>query len=70
MLRVRGTVRRGRLVVDDPTELPEGSEVILVTAEDDEWTPELSTELLRRYEDVSRGGSISGDELISKLRAR
>ena len=73
MLRVRGRVHRGRLVVDEPTELPEGSEVDLVLASeasDDEWTPELDAELLRRYEDVSSGDHITGDELVARLRAR
>lgn len=74
MLRVRARVSRGRLLVDEPTELPDGSEVELVEAHDlddaDEWPPELGAELVRRYHDVSHGDHISGDELIARLRAR
>lgn len=33
MISVRGRVRNGRLVVDEPTDLPEGAEVELVAEE-------------------------------------
>ena len=72
MLRVRGRVVRGRLVVDEPTELPEGSEVALVAESDDaeDWTPEHDAELLRRYRDVQDGNYLTTDEVLAVLRAR
>lgn len=61
-------------MVDEPTELPEGSEVELVTAGDiedpDEWSPELDAELLRRHDDVRAGNHVTADEFLATLRAR
>jgi len=36
MLSVRARVKSGRLVLDEPTDLPDGSEVVLVAADVDD----------------------------------
>ena len=74
MLRVRAIVKKGRLILDEATELPEGAEVELVAADsandEPEWSAELDAELLRRYRDTTRGPGISGEELVARLRGR
>ncbi len=75
MLNVRGRVRGGRLLVDEPTDLPEGSEVELVAADDVEadleaWSPELDAELARRYAAARDGEVVSAEDFLEKLRAR
>ena len=73
MLRVRGRVQRGRLVVDEPTELPEGFEVDLFAAEgddDEDWAPELDRELVRRYAEAAGGEGLAAEAFLAKLRAR
>jgi hypothetical protein len=37
MLTVLARVRNGRLIVDEPTDLPEGTEIGLATSEDEPW---------------------------------
>lgn len=60
--------------MDEPTELPEGSEVSLVAESDEadaaDWTPEHDAELLRRYRDVQDGNYLTKDEVLAILRAR
>ncbi len=46
MSTVRARVKNGRLVLDEPTDLPEGTEVELLTADDiDELDPEERAKL-------------------------
>jgi hypothetical protein len=68
MLRVKGRVTRGALVVSEPVDLPEGAEVELVVV-DDSWDPELDAELERRLDLVERRGGVEGSVLARKLRA-
>jgi len=74
MLRVRARVHHGRLLVDEPTELPEGAEVVLVAADAsdvaDDWSPELDAELVRRYREVESGTFETAEEVLAYLRAR
>ena len=73
---LKARVRNGRLVLDEPTDLPEGAEVALVLADDDgdDMTPEEREELhkgLRRsIAEMREGRLIDGKEVIAKLRAR
>ena len=66
-------VKNGRLVVDEPTDLPEGLEVKLVVA-DDEFEPEEKARLLQAIEegieDIERGDHMDGFEFIAQLRAK
>ncbi|MBN8610120.1 MAG: hypothetical protein J0L92_06035 [Deltaproteobacteria bacterium] len=69
MLRVRGQVRGGQIVVDDAPELPEGSEVELVMLEEP-WPAELDEELERRLASANESNTIDAVELIARLRSR
>ncbi len=74
MRALKGRVRGGRLVLDEPTQLPEGAEVELVAVEDDDLEPEEHARLLQAIEqgveDIERGDHVDGFEFVAQLRAR
>jgi len=57
--------------VDEPTDLPEGTEVELVRADDDDLSPEeraeLDAVLLKATENVRAGRTIDADEVLAEL---
>ena len=67
MSHVRGRVIRGRLIVDEPSQLPEG-EVSLVVVSEEEWPKELDVELASRADDVEAGRFHSLEEVLKLLR--
>ena len=71
MLTVRARVRNGRLVVDEPTDLPEGSEVELATMEDEPWdlTTEQRTELKARLASSDPTKHVPAADVFARLRA-
>jgi hypothetical protein len=74
-LTLRARVRGGRLVLDEPIDLPEGSEVDLVLADeqddlDDEDRARLHAALDRARGEVLRGETLDKDEFLDRLRAK
>jgi hypothetical protein len=73
MQPLKAHVHNGRLVLDEPTDLPEGTEVELV-AVDDDFDPEERARLLQAIddgiEDFERGDHMDGFEFIAQMRAR
>lgn len=72
-LTMKAQVRGGRLVLDEPTDLPEGSEVELVLADegdelDDEDRARLHASLQRSDEQLQAGRGIDADEALARLR--
>jgi hypothetical protein len=77
VVSIKAKVRGGRLVVDEATDLPEGTEVELVAvmdhAEDalrDDDRRALHDSLARAAEDIAGGRLVDGDEVLQQLRAR
>jgi hypothetical protein len=80
MQSMKARVRNGRLILDEPTDLPEGAEVELVTVDDvlanggdyldDEERQRLHRSLERGLADVEAGRTVSGRQVIDDLRAR
>lgn len=76
MISVRARVRNGRLVVDEPTDLPDGMELDLVPVEVDidgpipVGPPMTDEESARVAATLKRGKFISTEELRAKLAAR
>jgi len=72
MQPLKAHVHNGRLVLDEPTDLPEGTEVELI-AVDDDFDPEERARLLQAIdegiEDFERGDHIDGFDLIAQMRA-
>jgi hypothetical protein len=73
MQPLKAHVKNGRLVLDEPTNLPEGTEVE-VLALDEDFAPEERARLLRALDDgaddIERGDHVDGFDFIAQLRAR
>lgn len=71
MQALKAHVHNGRLVLDEPTDLPEGTEVELLALDD--LDPEERARLLQAIDegvdDVERGDHVDGFEFIAQLRA-
>jgi hypothetical protein len=67
-------VHNGRLVLDEPTDLPEGTEVRLSIADDDEMNDEerarLHAALERSMAQAKAGKLTDGDIVLGRLFAR
>ncbi|GAC1365439.1 MAG: hypothetical protein NVS3B10_31010 [Polyangiales bacterium] len=73
---VRARVRKGRLILDAPTDLPDGAEVSLEVV-DDVLAAELGDERAALEESIERaraqgqrGEGIDGAEYVASLRAK
>ena len=78
MRALKAHVRNGHFVIDEPTDLPEGTEVELhlVTPEhpwadmDPEERAELEEETEAGYRDVENGDVVDAREFLAQLRAK
>ena len=75
MQPLRAHVRKGRLVLDEPTDLPEGEIVELVPLGDaaglgDAEHAALQRELELSMADAEAGNLIEADQVLAELRAR
>jgi hypothetical protein len=73
-LTLKARVRGGRLILDEPVDLPDGSEIELVPADegddlDDEDRARLHAALERSAEQFRAGTGIPADEVLGSLRA-
>lgn len=73
MQALKAVVKNGRLVLDEPTKLPEGTEVELLLV-DDALDPEERARLLRSIEDgfadIERGDHMDAFEFVARVRAK
>jgi len=79
MQSVKAHVKNGRLVLDEPTDLPEGEEVELVPLDevlarggdylDDEERERLHRSIERGLEDVKAGRTVDASQVMAELRA-
>lgn len=74
-MSVRALVRNGRLIVDQPTDLPEGTVLdLVVDDEGDQLDPRerdaLNAAITRSLEDAAAGRTAPAQEILDKLRAR
>lgn len=72
---IRARVTNGRIVVDEPTDLPEGTELDLVLNDggddlDDEELAALNEHLEKSFEQIRLGKGRPADEVLAELRAR
>jgi hypothetical protein len=80
MRSLKAHVRDGRLVLDEPTELPEGADVELVPLDevlasggdylDAEERRRLEESIDRGLEDVRAGRTVDAGDVVARLRAR
>ena len=73
MKALKAHVRSGRLVLDEPTNLPEGAEVRLAVIDDDELDDaeraKLHAAIVAAEAELDAGQVVSEDELWARLRA-
>lgn len=72
---MKAQVHQGRLVLDEPTSLPEGTELHLtIVDEADELTEEergvLDAELMESWAQAVTGQVSSAEQVLTRLRAR
>ena len=75
MQPLKAHVQNGRLVLDEPTDLPEGEVVYLVPMDpgddlDDEERAALHAELAASIAEAKAGELIDADVVMAELRAR
>ncbi len=74
MKTLHATVRNGRLIMDEPTDLPEGVVVELIPSDgdalDEEERAALHADLDESWAQAETGKTGPADELIRELRAR
>lgn len=80
MQPLRAHVKNGRLLLDEPTDRPEGEVVELLPADevlanggdylDDQERERLHRSIERGLEDVKAGRTVEGHKVIEGLRAR
>lgn len=67
---LKAQVKNGRIVLDEPTDLPEGEVVYLVAADlGDEERAALQEDLRESIEEMRRGDLIDADDALAVLRA-
>ena len=74
-MRLKARVKAGRLVVDEPTDLPEGTEIELLPLDpgdllDEEDRAALHQALKDSDEDIKAGRLIDADVILLELRSR
>jgi hypothetical protein len=75
MAKLKARVQNGRLVLDEATDLPEGTEIDLVPADwwddlDDEDRKRLEEALARSESDVEHGRVEPAADVLRRLRLR
>ncbi len=74
MQSLKAHVHNGRLLLDEPTDLPEGSEVRVTIVDDDEMDDEerarLHASLERSMAQANAGKLIDADVVLGRLLAR
>ena len=73
-MTIKARVHAGRLVVDEPTDLPEGTELEFLPLDPGDWLNDEDRaalhEALRQSDaDVSSGRLVDADEILRELRA-
>lgn len=74
MRAIKAHVKGGRVVLDEPTELPDGTEVELTVVDDDDYEPgeraRLDASLELSATQASAGQLIDGEAVIGALLSR
>ena len=74
-MTIKARVRAGRLIVDEPTELPEGTELQLLPLDPGDWLDEadraaLHDALRESDADVAAGRLVDAEEILKEIRSR
>ena len=74
-MTIKARVREGRLILDEPTDLPEGTEVEMLPLDPGDWLDETDRaalhEALRQSDaDIATGRLVDAEEILRELRSR
>ena len=74
-MTLKARVHNGRVILDEPTELPEGTEVVLLPLDPGDWLDQDDREALHRalaasQEDVEAGRLVDAEEALRGLLAK
>jgi hypothetical protein len=74
-MTLKARVKAGRLVIDEPTDLPEGTEIELLPLDPGDWLDDASRAALHKAlldseEDTKAGRLIDADVVLRELRSR
>ena len=74
-MTIRARVHQGRLVVDEPTELPEGTELQLLPLDPGDWLDDAERAALHEAlhasgTDVTADRLVDAEEILRELRSR
>ena len=74
-MTIKARVRAGRLVVDEPTTLPEGTELELLPLDPGDWLDDadraaLHMALDQSQADVAAGRLVDATDVLKRLRSR
>ena len=74
-MTIKARVREGRLILDEPTDLPEGTEIELLPLDPGDWLDETDRaalhEALRQSDaDIAAGRLVDAAEILRELRSR
>lgn len=74
-MTIKAHVRAGRLIVDEPTDLPDGTELELLPLDPGDWLDDanrtaLHDALRQSEDDVSAGRLVDASDVLKHLRAR
>jgi len=74
-MTIKARVRAGRLVLDEPTDLPEGSEIELLPLDPGDWLDETDRAALHQAlresdADVAQDRLVDAEEILRELRSR
>lgn len=73
-MTIKARVRDGRLVIDEPTDLPEGTEVELLPLDPGDWLDDadraaLYAALAQSQADVDAGRLVDAADILKRLRS-
>ena len=74
-MTIKARVNAGRLVVDEPTDLPDGTELELLPLDPGDWLDDADRVALHKAlrdsnADVAAGRLVDADEILRELRSR
>ena len=74
-MTLRARVKAGRLILDEPTDLPEGTEIELLPLDPGDWLDDedraaLNQALSDSDEDVRAGRLVDAEAVLGQLRSR
>jgi hypothetical protein len=74
-MTIKATVKAGRLAIDEPTNLPDGTEVELLPLDPGDWLDDADRAALHKAlrdsdADVAAGRLVDAEEILWELRSR